>query len=390
MLFIFNKKRAVALGIAVCNESTLTPKSPKSKKTEKVEDTPVGPQDETVFDKKLVIDPPSAKDILNNYNSYSVDRTTYRTQKSLGYVTPWNNKGYDAAYLFANKFTHISPVWLQMKKIDDEIYEVTGLHDVDKKWMEDVKEAGKARNLKMVPRIIFENWSAKDFMTLVTTEKEYAALADELTKICKKYKFDGYVLELWSQFVGRVHNELLVNIIQEIAIRLRKKNYELILVIPPMRSKTPLFDKQQYDDLYDHVSGFSLMTYDFSNIHRPGPNAPIMWIEDCVKLLAPDEEKRDKLFTGLNFYGYDFTPSGGSAIVGHDYIRLLKSYKGKLDKDEKSVEHFFEIKQDDGRHIIFYPTLYSINERIKLINDLETGVSVWELGQGLAYFFDLL
>lgn len=72
----------------VCNESTLTPKSPKSKKTEKVEDTPVGPQDETVFDKKLVIDPPSAKDILNNYNSYSVDRTTYRTQKSLGYVTP--------------------------------------------------------------------------------------------------------------------------------------------------------------------------------------------------------------------------------------------------------------------------------------------------------------
>lgn len=195
-----------------------------------------------------------------------------------------------------------------MKKIDDEIYEVTGLHDVDKKWMEDVKEAGKARNLKsknsivyirlyvyvyfiiyisVVPRIIFENWSAKDFMTLVTTEKEYAALADELTKICKKYKFDGYVLELWSQFVGRVHNELLVNIIQEIglllstysfkivivfvlAIRLRKKNYELILVIPPMRSKTPLFDKQQYDDLYDHVSGFSLMTYDFSNIHRPG------------------------------------------------------------------------------------------------------------------------
>lgn len=101
--------------------------------------------------------------------------------------------------------------------------------------MQDVKEAGKERNLKsikssvhvcswvsnlfiflVVPRLIFENWTARDFMTLVTSEKEYTALADELITICKKYKFDGYVLELWSQFVGRVHNELLVNLVQEI------------------------------------------------------------------------------------------------------------------------------------------------------------------------------
>ncbi|KRT83692.1 glycoside hydrolase, partial [Oryctes borbonicus] len=269
---------------------------------------------------------------------------------------------------------------------------------VDKNWMQDVKDAGKERNLKMVPRLIFDSWSAKDFMMLVTTEKEYTALTDVLIKICKKYKFDGYVLELWSQFVGRVQNELLINLIQEIglhlscfcyigclhvtccilATRLIKKDYELILVIPPMRSKTPLFDKQQYDDLYDHISGFSLMTYDFSSIHRPGPNAPIRWIEDCVKLLAPNEERRDKLFTGLNFYGYDYTPSGGGAIIGNDYIKLLKLHKNKLEKDEKSGEHFFEIKQDDGKHVIFYPTLHSINERIKLINELETGVSVWE------------
>lgn len=110
------------------------------------------------------------------------------------------------------------------------------------------------------------------------------------------------------------------------------------------------------------------MTYDFSTVHRPGqqytriqykslkwlnskinvytlgPNAPIKWIEDCVKLLAPNEEKRDKLFTGLNLYGYDYTPSGGGAIVGHDYIKLLKLHKVKLEKDEKSAEHFFEIK----------------------------------------------
>jgi chitinase domain-containing protein 1 len=34
--------------------------------------------------------------------------------ETLGYVTPWNSKGYDMAKLFSRKFTYISPVWLQV------------------------------------------------------------------------------------------------------------------------------------------------------------------------------------------------------------------------------------------------------------------------------------
>jgi hypothetical protein len=58
---------------------------------------------------------------------------------TLGYVTPWNSKGYDIAKRFASKFTYISPVWYQIKIAFDSnkkfSVSIHGIHDVDTKWI---------------------------------------------------------------------------------------------------------------------------------------------------------------------------------------------------------------------------------------------------------------
>lgn len=47
---------------------------------------------------------------------------------------------------------------------------------------------------------------------------------------------------------------------------------EFILVVPPKRGEQELFTASDFDALYEHVTAFSLMTYDFSSAQHPGLN----------------------------------------------------------------------------------------------------------------------
>jgi chitinase domain-containing protein 1 len=73
------------------------------------------------------------------------------------------------------------------------------------------------------------------------------------------------------------------------------------------------------------------------------------------------------IFLGINFYGNDFLlsrGSGGGAITGKDYVHLLEKYKPSLQRDEKSLEHFFIYSDEGVKHTVFYPTLTSLSVRL--------------------------
>lgn len=377
--------------------ATLTPSDVKGK-GKKVKELKVkqGSQPTSVFDRGLIQEEPSAKDILVESGAY-YEETALKNFKGtvLGYVTPWNNHGYDVAKIWGGKFNYVSPVWLQVLRKGPKQYELGGAHDIDAGWVKDVKKAGEAINNKVVPRVLFDKFTDKDFSQLLTYSEERTIAAKLILNSVRKYKFDGIVLEVWSQLAARVDDEYLVGLVKEICETLTNANFDCILVIPPARKETyDLFSRRHFESLAPAVTAFSLMTYDYSSIQRPGACAPLYWVKNAVQHICPDsaedvKEKRAKILLGLNLYGSDYTPNGGQPIVSHEYLGLLKHLKGHLTYDDHDVENFFEVKTSNGRHMVFYPTLFSINERLKLAKDLGTGISLWELGQGLDYFYDL-
>lgn len=82
--------------------------------------------------------------------------------------------------------------------------------------------------------------------------------------------------------------------------------------------------------------------------------------------------------------------TGGGPITGHQYVAVLEKYKPEIHWDEEFDEHLFIYETQREKHVVFYPTLKSISIRLDAAKQAGAGISIWEIGQGLEYFFDLL
>ncbi|KAH7289993.1 hypothetical protein KP509_30G027200 [Ceratopteris richardii] len=263
----------------------------------------------------------------------------------------------------------------------------------------------------VLPRFTMEGSQMED---VLAGRDESEIAINIIVSECKTMHYDGVVFEAWNGWAhsGILDNPILrqkaLNFVRDLGAALHRvqlprpnRNMRLIFVIPPpaAHNDAKFFTRSDMDMLHRSVDGFSLMTYDYSNPYQPGPSAPLPWIHSCLHMLLGIQQKvqhsggstlASKILTGLNFYGNDFVlPSGGGPVIGHEYISLLKKHKPTFLWDGKAQEHYFQYTVGK-KHIVFYPSLKSLYVRLEAARSWGTGISIWEIGQGLEYFFDLL
>ncbi|CAG8596330.1 5275_t:CDS:2, partial [Diversispora eburnea] len=269
--------------------------------------------------------------ILENHDKY--DKTNagikyFESGPTLAYVTPWNNHGG---------------------------------HDVDQGWIKNVRvkrEDDEKIMGKIVPRFEFHNWNQLDYENFIRNPEEAEALVNVLIKECRDF-------------------------VRKLGMELHKESRELILVINPRIH----FTAAQFEDFSQFVDLFSVMTYDHSSAQNPGPNAPINWVENNIISITPTSINRNKVLLGLNMYGIDFYQGGKmDYVIRNNYIDKLRYYKPKIEWNYYAGEHSLQYEENGVSHEVWFPTLKSIKTRIEIAEDYGTGLSLWEIGQGLDYF----
>lgn len=285
----------IALNLIYPIDTTLGPGSRKSpsRTTEKIVSPPsesfqfepkipeesLPPSDINVIQRDLLQEDITAQFILENYNSYCTTCVNAREfpNPTLIYITPWNNRGYDLVKIFPQKFDYISPVWFSLKRIGLEKYHIEGTHDIDVKWIETLRE--NRADVRIVPRVAFEKWSADDIQALFQSETEILQLGLTMKKLLIKYNhlFDGYMVEVLALFQGsskaNIHHVLidLAGQIHDIETNTTQKKKEIFLAVPPLEE---YFDRTDFEVLSEHLNGFHVMAYDFPT-KQPGPVAPL-------------------------------------------------------------------------------------------------------------------
>ena len=197
------------------------------------------------------------REILRHHASYNKEAMKSRSWEggeTLVYVTPWNNHGYDVAKWF-HKFTLVAPVWLQLKTESIGI-KVTGTHDVDQGWMEEVRATGA----KVVPRVIFEIHQ-NTLAQLIADEDSIKTITATLLDTVLDHKLDGLVVEVWNSITMDMADDV-VHLMTHLADALHGNDKLLILVIPPTKenARDAQFTRKHFEKLKDVVDFFSLMT----------------------------------------------------------------------------------------------------------------------------------
>ena len=344
--------------------------------------------DESIEDKQLLNKAVNITEILKNYNEVYNENEAHFVEQGkhvLGFITPWNNDGYGLAEDFGNKFSIIVPTWF-FAEINNMKFVINGEDAVNQTWLKVMKE--KYPDTIIAPRLIF-NISPDVFYN----ENKYIfnIFRQTIGKIIEKYNLDAIFLEVPSYVSYHYTNQLVPALVKEIRMAFgKKKKGKVFCEIPNiLKGYIEQIDPKSLKKIADQADLIYMSVYE---LPQTAAISPLSALEQTNLWLQQSGIKKNKFLAGFPFFGFDYgNGSGREYVVGQQFIDTLTEYKVTPYFLKEYQETVYFYKKDKASHTLYYPSLSDLNTRFqKIISYGFAGFGIWELAQGLPFFFDLL
>jgi spore germination protein YaaH len=172
--------------------------------------------------------------------------------------------------------------------------------------------------------------------------------------------------------------------------KLKPEGYYTSVAIPPKtKDDIPWLQGYDYSGIGAAVDFVFIMAYDWHETHSlPGPVAPINEIRKTIEY-ALYHMPANKIFLGLQRYGYDWTMSNGTpisarAISIENAVETALKYNAPIQYSLEYQQPFYTYIDELGlRHIVWFGDATARSKRFQLVIDYGLrGLGAWQLGLG--------
>jgi len=275
-------------------------------------------------------------------------------------------------------FSEISPYWYTLTSQG----KIAAYSDGQKLYEDkELVELLHSHNILVIPTITNAHngiWDGEQVSNLLNDKELMTKHIDNIVKLVISKDYDG--IDIDYENLSPEDRKIFSIFIKKLADALEAKKRKLTVNLTAKVSDektgwTP--DAQDWSVIGQYADEVRIMAYDYHSVSsRPGPIAPIDWVEDVLEY-ATKKIPGHKIIVGIPLYGYDWSEESADSLAWEETVKL--GNRALLDEEKQSV--WFEYVKDGVYRQAWFENATTTAAKLKLIKNFHLGgINFWRLG----------
>jgi len=233
----------------------------------------------------------------------------------------------------------VSPFWFSVATVDQIVVDPNASAELTDQFLESVRDVDVA----VLPSIV-DTLPAGEMAAILADPLTRAQHVEAIRRFVIDGGFDGVDID-YEQFAFADGSDTWattrpnwVSFIADLAAALHDEARTLTVSIPPVydagQTSASGYWVYDYGAIVEHVDQIRIMAYDYS-VERPGPIAPLDWVESAIAGAIEATGAPDKLVLGLPAYGRNWPVT----TVG---VCPTEMVQGRTSVSARSVDELIE------------------------------------------------